>query len=387
MSKRGAEAQVKEAVVVADETQESEEGGYYAKGSKKAKRASKVDIEWYTREELARQVDDDRTKTTLKIMSWNIAGLRPPSRKPTLEALVKKHDPDVICIQETKIQDIHEKDHENYLVGYDAYFTSSTAKKGYSGLVTFVKSGKGDKKKAAQKSMTSFFAGGSDSSSSSSSSSSLVAASSSTLDASIASMLEIKSITKDIDDPAHKGESKRIFSNEGRTMTIEFEKFHLVGAYVPNSGAKLERLSFREKEWGPYITEHLKKLNQTKPVIYAGDLNVCHLDYDIWNFQDKPKKYAGITDEERADYSKMLDQGFVDSFRHFHPDAKGQFTWWSQRNPNARSENKGLRLDYFVCSQDLVTQGAGPKIHDCYILQDECEGVSDHCPLVLTLKV
>ena len=157
MSKRGAEAQVKEAVVVADETQESEEGGYYAKGSKKAKRASKVDIEWYTREELARQVDDDRTKTTLKIMSWNIAGLRPPSRKPTLEALVKKHDPDVICIQETKIQDIHEKDHENYLVGYDAYFTSSTAKKGYSGLVTFVKSGKGDKKKAAQKSMTSFF--------------------------------------------------------------------------------------------------------------------------------------------------------------------------------------------------------------------------------------
>ena len=363
-----------------EEVAEQENGNDTPVAKKTKKATRKVEDSWYKRESLSRR--EDSGANTLKIMTWNVAGLRPPTRLPALKALVEKYGPEVICLQETKLQDIHEKDFEHCLDGYDAYFTSSTAKKGYSGVAMFVKKGEKSEeidKKSAQKTLTSFFKGNKSKSKNDDS------APSSFKNLSVVNALEVKRVIRDIDDPMHKGECRNIFKHEGRIITIEFEKFYLTGVYVPNSGAKLERLSFRVEEWGPYITGYLKKLNDTKPVIYTGDLNVSHLDFDIWNIQGNPKVYAGITPEERASFGEMLSQGFVDAFRHFHPDAKGQFTWWSQRT-NGRPFNKGLRLDYFVCSQDL-TEGNGLEINDCYILHDECEGVSDHCPVVLTLKI
>jgi exodeoxyribonuclease III len=171
---------------------------------------------------------------------------------------------------------------------------------------------------------------------------------------------------------------------------VEFETFYLINCYVPNSGDGLVRLGYRVDEWDPYIVSYLKELRKVKPVIYAGDLNVGHLDLDIYNPTAKHiSKQAGLTPQERASFGDMLAQGFFDALRHLYPEAKGQFSYWSQRT-FARGGNRGIRLDYFVCSDDLRPTDEvrpGPAVLDSYILHKDTVGCSDHCPVVLVLKL
>ena len=182
--------------------------------------------------------------------------------------------------------------------------------------------------------------------------------------------------------PAHDG--------EGRTITAEFPLFHLTNVYVPNSGQQLDRLSYRTQQWD---TDFLAKMQQLetdtkKPIVWLGDLNVAHNEKDTWNEGAKHlAKSAGTTAEERASFSQQLDAGFVDAFRHLHPEGRGHYTYWSQRAGN-RLPNKGLRLDYFICSKELMEDNDVPDdvrrkvcVRDCYMLP-EIMG-SDHCPIVL----
>jgi exonuclease III len=227
------------------------------------------------------------------------------------------------------------------------------------------------------------------------------------------------------------------FSGEGRTITLEFPSFFLVNCYVPNSGQKLERLAYRTDEWyvqrslallmeirDPALTAYLKSLEASgKPVILTGDLNVAHLDLDIHNPMAKHlSKQAGVTPQERQSFGNTLAQEFQDALRFFYPgplpsrlfllrrpslillapEHEGQFTYWSIRT-NARPENKGLRLDYFMCSKTLfvtpsemedetreanrVSSSRSPLVRDCGILHEFGVGTSDHCPISLSLQL
>jgi exodeoxyribonuclease III len=207
------------------------------------------------------------------------------------------------------------------------------------------------------------------------------AASSTTVSTPVPKELFVEKIALELDD-------KR-FSGEGRTITVEFPSFTLVACYVPNSGSALERLSYRTEEWDVYMREYLCRLRERKPVVFCGDLNVGHLDLDIHNPTAKHiATQSGLTPQERSSFQTLLDTGFVDAFRHLYPNANGQFTWWSMRS-NARPVNKGLRLDYFVCSNDMVPKEDSEKaeIFDSFILHEETVGLSDHCPIMLVVKV
>jgi len=331
-----------------------------------------------------------------------VAGLRGALKnKPDiLENLVSTHKPDLLCLQETKLQESHVSEFEGCIDGYIGYWTCSTTKKGYSGNAVFVKSGsksKSQKKHQPQQTLASMWKSEKANSSSQSSSQS----------DSNEPILNVVDVAFELKDSR--------FSGEGRTITIELDDFFLVACYVPNSGQKLERLSYRVNEWDVYMRQYLKMLEgRGKPVVFTGDLNVGHLDIDIWNFQAKHiPKQAGLTPEERNNQSQLLKSGFVDAFRWFYPTARGQFTYWSMRTM-ARPVNRGIRLDYFICSDSIMptaiddsveveapTDGgaqlayrrkAGTKssrcvVVDSYILHEDTIGVSDHCPVVLIIEI
>lgn len=164
-------------------------------------------------------------------------------------------------------------------------------------------------------------------------------------------------------------------TKEGRVITMEYPEFYFVCAYVPNSKARLERLSYR-MEWEELLKKHLIKLDQKKPVIYTGDLNVAHEEIDIRN-PDSNHHNAGFTDEEREKMTKLLAAGFTDTFRALHPD-KVQYSWWSYRF-KARERNAGWRIDYFLVSRRFMDRISDSRIHD------EVYG-SDHCPVELLIK-
>ena len=362
-----------------------------------------------------------------KIISWNVAGLRGILKKnaDVLKNLVVAEQPDILCLQEHKLQPDHAQEFIHLLsdLGYKGLWTYSAEKKGYSGTVVFVRATLSDdaaivagapssaasssssssssaKKPKKQASLQSFFgkaagggAGGSDTT------------------AAVASELPpptmiVESVMYDLPD-------KR-FVGEGRIVQIETPGFYFIGSYVPNSGQKLERLDYRTNDWDVYIRDYLRDLAKTKPVIFGGDLNVAHLDIDIYNAgQPHLKKQAGTTPEERASFGVLLSSGFKDALRHFYPEARGQFTYWSQRT-FARPVNNGLRLDYFICSESLFddatttssssssssassvtgqkrsadTANTPPTVSvvDSYILHTETEGYSDHAPVVLILQ-
>jgi exodeoxyribonuclease III len=165
------------------------------------------------------------------------------------------------------------------------------------------------------------------------------------------------------------GKGAKLCPGEGRTVTVEFPGFYLINCYVPNSGQDLVRLDYRTKTWDPALRAYLQALQQHKPVIFAGDLNCGHLDLDIWNCHAKHiPKQSGLTPEEREGFSNMLtsgrqpcppapaagvSSGFIDALRYCYPFARGQFSYWSQRS-FARPVNKGIRLDYFICSRSFV---------------------------------
>ena len=176
--------------------------------------------------------------------------------------------------------------------------------------------------------------------------------------------------------------------HEGRTITLALDGLSVVAAYVPNSGQSLDRLSYRTDTWEPAMLAHLQKLEATAPCVLFGDLNVAHLDADIWNVGAKHLvKSAGTTPQERAAFGKLLDAGYVDAFRHLHPDATGCFSYWSTRSGNQHL-NRGLRLDYAVVSASLAGAGDGKAawaVHDCQALAEYAPN-GDHCPTLVTFK-
>ena len=250
----------------------------------------------------------------MKLVSWNVNGLRSCLGKGFLD-YVAAENPDVICLQETKLQP------EQALFDLEGYhrFFNSADKKGYSGTAVLTK-------KAPL------------------------------------------SVTYDFGDDVHR--------HEGRIITAEYSDFYLVCCYTPNSQDGLKRLDYR-MQWEDDLREYLMELDKTKPVVYCGDLNVAHQEIDLKNPKSN-RKNAGFTDEEREKMTALLSSGFVDSFRHLYPDAAGIYSWWSYRF-NARANNAGWRIDYFIVSERLANRIAEASI------RTEVHG-SDHCPVVLELK-
>ncbi len=166
-------------------------------------------------------------------------------------------------------------------------------------------------------------------------------------------------------------------NDEGRGIILEYDKFYLVNVYVPNSGQQLKRLDYRMK-WEEDFREFLLELNKKKPVIICGDLNVAHTEIDLKNPKSN-RKNAGFTDDEREKFTKLLDAGFVDTFRYLYPDVVGAYSWWSYRF-NARANNAGWRIDYFIVSDSIKEYIKEAKIHP------DIFG-SDHCPVELVLDI
>ncbi|HCJ56775.1 exodeoxyribonuclease III [Lutispora sp.] len=249
----------------------------------------------------------------MKLISWNVNGLRACAGKGFLEYFREK-DADIFCIQETKLQ-------QGQIVldisGYEQYWNYAL-KKGYSGTAVFTK------KKP----------------------------------------LDVKyGIGMDEHD------------QEGRAITLEYENFYLVNAYIPNSQRELARLDYRMK-WEDDFRSYLMELDRIKPVILCGDLNVAHKEIDLKNPKSN-RRNAGFTDEEREKMTKLLDSGFIDSFRYFYPDKEGAYSWWSYMG-NARAKNVGWRIDYFIVSERLKGNMKDAEIHS------QVMG-SDHCPVVLEM--
>lgn len=251
----------------------------------------------------------------MNFISWNVNGLRACVKKGFLE-FVEEYSPDFLCLQETKLQP-EQVEFEN--AGYFRFWNSAV-KKGYSGTAIFAKE-------------------------------------------------EPISVNFGLGIEEH--------DQEGRLITLEYEAFYLVCCYTPNAQNELKRLDYR-LDWEESLKDYLKKLEETKPVIYCGDLNVSHKEIDLKNPKNN-RKNPGFSDEEREKMTELLDSGFIDSFRHLYPDLEGAYSWWSYR-ANAREKNIGWRLDYFLVSQSLKE-----NIKETKILS-EVHG-SDHCPVTLEIDL
>lgn len=250
----------------------------------------------------------------MKFISWNVNGLRACVGKGFLESF-QKLDADIFCLQETKMQ-AGQLDLD--LPGYHQYYNYAE-KKGYSGTALFTKK-------------------------------------------------EPISVTYGIGIEEH--------DHEGRVITAEFEDFYFITVYVPNSQNELARLDYR-MQWEKDFLAYIKKLEETKPVIYCGDLNVAHNEIDLKNPKTN-RHNAGFTDEERGAFSRMIESGMIDTYRYFYPDKKDIYSWWSYRF-HAREKNAGWRIDYFVVSESLKDRLVSADIHT------DIEG-SDHCPVELVIR-
>ncbi len=250
----------------------------------------------------------------MKLISWNVNGLRAGMKKGLVEK-VKGFDADIFCVQETKMQ---EGQVDISFEGYDSYWDSAV-KKGYSGTAIFTK---------------------------------------------------IKPIS------VSKGLGIEEHDLEGRVVTLEFEKFYLVNVYTPNVKRELTRLEYR-MQWEEDFLAHLNKLKEKKSVIVCGDLNVAHENIDIKNWKSN-RGNAGFTDEERAKFGTLLDNGYIDTFRYLHPEVE-KYSWFSHMG-NARVNKVGWRIDYFVVSEDLRDKVVSAEIYD------DVEG-SDHVPTKLIIEI
>lgn len=250
----------------------------------------------------------------MKLISWNVNGLRAVMNKGFMD-FFNNIDADIFCVQETKLQ---EGQIDFSPEGYYAYWNSAV-KKGYSGTAVFTK-------------------------------------------------IKPINVTYGINIEEH--------DQEGRVITVEYEKFYLVNCYTPNSKRELTRLDYRMK-WEDDFRKYLKKLDKNKPVILCGDLNVAHNEIDLKN-PSTNKHNAGFTNEEREKMTQLLDSEFVDTFRTLYPDKKDIYSWWSYMF-HAREKNAGWRIDYFIVSEKIKEE-----IEDSKILT-EIMG-SDHCPVELDLR-
>ncbi len=251
----------------------------------------------------------------MKLVSWNVNGaLRACMGKGFMD-FFKEADADIFCIQESKLQ---EGQISLELPGYHQYWNYAV-KKGYSGTAIFTKE-------------------------------------------------EPLSVSYGLGLEEH--------DQEGRVITLEFPDFYMVTVYTPNSQDGLARLDYR-MTWEEEFLKYLKKLEEKKPVIFCGDLNVAHKEIDLKNPKTN-RKNAGFTDEEREKFSVLLENGFIDTFRYFYPDLKDAYSWWSYRF-HAREKNAGWRIDYFLVSPQLKE-----RLEDAVIYKDVFG--SDHCPVALILK-
>ena len=255
----------------------------------------------------------------MKLISWNVNGLRAVITKG-FQDFFDKIDADIFCLQETKIQEEQIDDNiKNIFKDYYSYWNSAE-KKGYSGTAIFSK----------QKPI---------------------------------------SVKYGIGIEEH--------DKEGRVITLEFEKFYMVNCYTPNSKRELERLEYR-MIWEDEFRKYLLKLNENKPVIICGDLNVAHKEIDLKNPKSN-RRNAGFTDEERDKMTKLLNAGFTDTFRYLYPDKAEMYSWWSYMF-KAREKNAGWRIDYFIVSKSIEK-----KIKESYIFTQVLG--SDHCPVGLDIDI
>ena len=253
----------------------------------------------------------------MKLVSFNVNGVRATVKKGLFDSIAKMN-PDVLCLQETKANNDQVREALFGLEGYEIY-SSASEKAGYSGTAI---------------------------------------------------------ITRQKPLSVNYGFGIADHDTHGRTITMEFEKFFVVNTYVPNSGAELVKLDYRQT-WDVAMLAHLKALEKKKPVIWCGDMNVAHQPIDLANPKSNYNKSAGYTQQEIDGLTAILKDGFTDTFRHFHPDTV-KYSWWSARF-NSRAKNVGWRLDYFIVSNVLL-----PQISEAFIL-NEVEG-SDHCPVGISLK-
>ena len=251
----------------------------------------------------------------IKLISWNVNGIRAAVGKGFLD-FFHEIDADVFCVQETKLQ---EGQIELDLPGYYDFWNYAD-KKGYSGTAMFTKE-------------------------------------------------KPLSVTYGIGVDEH--------DHEGRVITVEFENFYMVTVYTPNAQHELTRLDYRMC-WENDFLKYIKKLDEKKPVIYCGDLNVAHEEIDLRNPKTN-RGNAGFTDEERGKMTNVLSSGFTDTFRYLYPDRTDAYSWWSYRM-NARAKNVGWRIDYFICSDRIAE-----KIDDA-LIYPEIQG-SDHCPIGLNIDI
>ncbi|AEP93156.1 exodeoxyribonuclease III [Bacillus subtilis subsp. subtilis str. RO-NN-1] len=252
----------------------------------------------------------------MKLISWNVNGLRAVMRKMDFLSYLKEEDADIICLQETKIQDGQV---DLQPEGYHVYWNYAV-KKGYSGTAVFSKQ-----------------------------------------------------------EPLHViyGIGVEEHDQEGRVITLEFENVYVMTVYTPNSRRGLERIDYR-MQWEEALLSYILELEKKKPVILCGDLNVAHQEIDLKNPKAN-RNNAGFSDQEREAFTRFLEAGFVDSFRHVYPDLEGAYSWWSYR-AGARDRNIGWRIDYFVVSESLKEQ-----IEDASISADVMG--SDHCPVELIINI
>ena len=250
----------------------------------------------------------------MKLVSWNVNGLRACVQKG-FQDIFREIDADIFCVQETKMQ---EGQLDLELDGYYQYWNYAV-KKGYSGTAVFTKQ-------------------------------------------------EPIGVTYGIGIEEH--------DQEGRVITCEFEDFYFVTVYTPNSQNELKRLDYRMR-WEDDFRAYLKALDEKKPVVVTGDMNVAHAEIDLKNPKSN-RKNAGFTDEERGKFTELLDAGFIDTFRYFYPDQEGSYSWWSYRF-KAREKNAGWRIDYFIVSPALKDKLQDASIHT------EIMG-SDHCPIELDME-
>ncbi len=249
----------------------------------------------------------------MRLISWNVNGIRACLQKGFLD-FFNEIDADVFCLQETKLQ---AGQHDLELPGYHQYWNYAE-KKGYSGTALFTKE-------------------------------------------------EPLSVTYGIGVEEH--------DREGRVITAEFKDFYVVTVYVPNSQRELTRLAYR-MEWEAAFLNYVRELSGKKGVIFCGDLNVAHQEIDLKNPKTNHRN-AGFTDEERACFTRVLENGFIDTFRYFYPEVTDAYSWWSYM-ANARAKNVGWRIDYFVASESLKDRLRDAKLHPLVM-------GSDHCPVELDL--
>ena len=374
-------------------TPEAGDDGNVAKSpAKKKTKTAKVELpEIIPQDPAPRQPIPGGTKT-FKAISWNVAGLRALMEKQPemFRRIVDAEQPDVIALQEHKLQDAHVEDLTAKLTALlpeypTVRFACSAVKKGYSGVAVLCKArlsrtqsdDAAEKPKSqTQPGIAAFFGGAAKA----------PATETAVVDAADAAGPALLRVTEGF------AGFKDGYAEEGRVLTLEFESFFLVFAYVPNSGMKLDRLEYRVRRWDEDFRGYLASLDKRKPTVVGGDLNVGHLDADIYN-KDAPhiKKSAGLTPEERASFAKTLHElNLEDTFRKFHRDATGWFTYWSGRVGN-RPKNRGLRLDYFLASgRAFANEGeetADVQVLDGYILDRLTVGASDHAPLGVTLAL